>query len=139
MSQIQVKNLTFRYDGSYENVFTNASFNIDTDWKLGLIGKNGKGKTTFLKLLLNEYKYEGTINKSVKCDYFPFKIEDDNVLTIDIIKEIVPDVEVWQINKELNLINGNLDILYNLYSNLSGGEKIKILLISLFLKQNNFY
>lgn len=138
MSQIQVKNLTFRYDGSYKDVFTNVSFNIDTDWKLGLIGKNGKGKTTFLKLLLNEYKYEGIISKSVKCDYFPFKIEDENVLTIDIIKEIIPDVEDWQINKELNLINGNLDILYNLFSNLSGGEKVKVLLISLFLKQNNF-
>ena len=32
MSQIQVKNLTFTYDGSYEPVFENASFQIDTGW-----------------------------------------------------------------------------------------------------------
>ena len=55
MSIINVKNLTFRYDWSLNNVFENVSFNIDTDWKLGLIGRNGKGKTTFLKLLLGEY------------------------------------------------------------------------------------
>ena len=61
MSIINVKNLTFRYDGSLNNVFENVSFNIDTDWKLGLIGRNGKGKTTFLKLLLGEYEYKGTI------------------------------------------------------------------------------
>ena len=61
MSIISVKNLTFRYDGSLNNVFENVSFNIDTDWKLGLIGRNGKGKTTFLKLLLGEYEYKGTI------------------------------------------------------------------------------
>ena len=51
MSIIQVNNLTFGYEGSIENVFENVTFNLDTDWKLGLIGRNGKGKTTLLKLL----------------------------------------------------------------------------------------
>lgn len=54
MSTIQINNLTFGYEGSTKNIFENISFNIDTDWKLGLIGRNGKGKTTFLKLLLRE-------------------------------------------------------------------------------------
>ena len=49
MSLIQVKNLTFTYDGSYEPVFENASFQIDTGWRLGLIGRNGRGKTTLLR------------------------------------------------------------------------------------------
>lgn len=44
MSLIQVKNLTFTYDGSYEPIFENASFQIDTGWRLGLIGRNGRGK-----------------------------------------------------------------------------------------------
>ena len=47
MSKITVNNLSFCYEGSFENVFEDVSFNIDTDWKLGLIGRNGKGKTTF--------------------------------------------------------------------------------------------
>ena len=70
MSLIHVNNLTFGYDGSLSKVFENVSFNIDTDWKLGLIGRNGKGKTTFLKLLLGKYEYEGTISKNVEFDYF---------------------------------------------------------------------
>ena len=44
MSLINVSNLSFCYDGSISNVFENVSFNIDTDWKLGLIGRNRKGK-----------------------------------------------------------------------------------------------
>ena len=48
MAIINVKNLTFKYDGSLDNVFENVSFNIDTDWKLGLIGRNGKGKNSAL-------------------------------------------------------------------------------------------
>lgn len=46
MSQINVNNLTFCYEESIENVFENVTFSIDTNWKLGLIGRNGKGKTT---------------------------------------------------------------------------------------------
>ena len=34
----------------YDTVLKNVSFGIDTDWKLGLIGRNGKGKTTFINL-----------------------------------------------------------------------------------------
>ena len=51
MSRICVNNLTFSYDGSYDYIFKNASFTIDTDWKLGFTGRNGRGKTTFLQLL----------------------------------------------------------------------------------------
>ncbi len=61
MSLISVNNLTFRYDGDLNNIFENASFNIDTEWKLGLIGRNGKGKNTFLKLLHGKYEYSVTI------------------------------------------------------------------------------
>ena len=138
MSIINVKNLTFRYDGSLNNVFENVSFNIDTDWKLGLIGRNGKGKTTFLKLLLGEYEYKGTITKSVEFDYFPFEVKDKERMSIEIVNEIAPSVEDWQIIKELNLLNTDAEILYRNFNLLSGGEQIKILLISLFLKGNNF-
>ncbi len=138
MSQIQVKNLSFGYQGSYENVFENVSFNIDTDWKLGLIGRNGKGKTTFLKLLLNEYNYQGKIEKSVEFDYFPFEIKDEKNKTLDIINEIALFPEEWKIYKELNLINADAEILYRSFNVLSGGEKVKALLVALFLKENNF-
>ena len=138
MSLINVKNLSFRYDGSYINVFENVSFNIDTDWKLGLIGRNGKGKTTFLKLLLGKYKYEGTISKTVEFDYFPFEIKNKERLSIEIVNEIAPNAEDWEIIKELNLLNTDCEILYRNFNTLSGGEQVKIQLISLFLKGNNF-
>lgn len=104
MSLINVSNLTFGYDGGFRNVFENVSFNIDTDWKLGLIGRNGKGKTTFLKLLLGKYEYKGTIFKNVEFDYFPFEIKDKERMSIEIINEIASNVEDWEIIKELNLL-----------------------------------
>ncbi|EOF77707.1 hypothetical protein SGE_02153 [Enterococcus faecium EnGen0137] len=70
MSLINVSNLTFSYEGSYDNIFENVSFQIDTDWKLGFIGRNGRGKTTFLNLLLGKYAYSGNISSTVKFEYW---------------------------------------------------------------------
>ena len=138
MSLISVNNLTFGYDGSYNNIFENVSFNIDTDWKLGLIGRNGKGKTTFLNLLQGKYEYKGTISKSVDVDYFPFEVKNKEKMAIEIVNDIAPNAQDWEIIKELNLLNTDAEILYRNFNLLSGGEQVKILLISLFLKGNNF-
>lgn len=61
MSVIKVENLTFSYDTSCDKIFDNVSFQIDTNWKLGFVGRNGRGKTTFLNLLLGRYEYQGRI------------------------------------------------------------------------------
>lgn len=89
MAQIYVSGLTFCYEGSYENIFENVSFCIDTDWKLGLIGRNGKGKTTFLNLLLGKYEYQGSIRTTEHFEYFPFPVEKEMMknFTIDVIEK----------------------------------------------------
>ncbi len=138
MALIGVNNLTFGYDGSLSNIFENVSFNIDTSWKLGLIGRNGKGKTTFLKLLLGKYEFKGTITKNVDIDYFPFEVINKNRMAIEIVNEIAPNAQDWEIIKEMNLLNTDSEVLYRNFNLLSGGEQVKILLISLFLKGNNF-
>ena len=72
MSLIQVSNLTFGYEGSYENIFEGVSFQIDTNWRLGFTGRNGRGKTTFLNLLLGKYPYRGSITASEKPENLAF-------------------------------------------------------------------
>lgn len=76
MSVITISDLTFAYDGSYDNVFENASFHLDTAWRLGLTGRNGRGKTTLLNLLMGKYEYQGSIHSSVDFSYFPYPISD---------------------------------------------------------------
>lgn len=138
MSRIQVSNLTFAYDSSYDNIFENVSFQIDTDWKLGFIGRNGRGKTTFLNLLLGKYDYSGTISASVDFDYFPYIVENMDDMTLSIVESINPSAESWQIFRELNLLDADPEILYRPFSTLSNGERTKVLLAALFLKENAF-
>lgn len=138
MSQINIKNLTFSYDGSYDTVFENVSFQIDTDWKLGFTGRNGRGKTTFLNLLLGNYEYGGTITKSVEMAYFPYPIENMSQLTINVIEDIYPNYLQWELIKELNFLELSDEVLYRPFDTLSKGEQTKILLAVLFLKENTF-
>jgi len=138
MANINISNLTFAYDGSYDNVFENVSFQIDTEWKLGFIGRNGRGKTTFLRLLMGMHEYSGTISSSVSFDYFPFETADKTQLTLDIIESVTPDVQRWQINRELSLLEVDESVLYRPFETLSNGEQAKVLLAGLFLKENNF-
>ena len=135
MSMIKVENLTFSYPSSYDNIFENVHFQIDTNWKLGLIGRNGRGKTTFLNLLLKKYEYKGTILSSVQFDYFPYPVADKSRLTEDILQEICPLAQEWEFIRELSYLEVNIDVLYRTFDTLSNGEQTKVLLAALFLNE----
>ncbi len=140
MAQINVTNLTFCYEGSFDNIFENVSFHVDTDWKLGFIGRNGKGKTTFLNLLLGKYQYEGNISTSVVFDYFPYSIDHDklNRCAADFYEELKPDCQFWKITCELDKLRADGEILYRPFHTLSHGERTKLMLAILFSGENDF-
>nr|WP_092074726.1 ABC-F type ribosomal protection protein [Dendrosporobacter quercicolus]NSL49848.1 ABC-F type ribosomal protection protein [Dendrosporobacter quercicolus DSM 1736]SDN11258.1 lincosamide and streptogramin A transport system ATP-binding/permease protein [Dendrosporobacter quercicolus] len=138
MSVISVSNLTFAYDGSYDNIFENVSFQIATDWKLGFTGRNGRGKTTFLNLLLGRYEYRGVISANVNFVYFPFEVANKDSNTLDVIAGIYPDYLHWEVVRELTLLQVAEDVLYRPFELLSQGEQTKVLLAVLFVQENSF-
>lgn len=137
MSVISVNKLTFAYDGAYENVFDNVSFNMDTSWRLGLIGRNGRGKTTLLKILSGALEFSGNIVSNSDFYYFPFDIINKCEMTIEIIKQQCAKEE-WEIIRELNLLSIDCEVLYRPFSTLSMGEQTKCLLCAMFLIDNAF-
>ncbi len=138
MSLIRVSDLSFAYDGSYDYVFEHVNFQLDTQWRLGFTGRNGRGKTTFLRLLMGEYAYQGSISASVDFEYFPYSVSDKSRLTMDILEEIDEELEYWQIARELAALECDEEVLYRPFDTLSNGEQTKVLLGVLFLKSNAF-
>ncbi len=138
LSLINISNLTFSYPGSYDNIFKNVSFQIDTNWKLGFIGRNGRGKTTFLNLLLGKHEYIGNISASVRFEYFPFEIVNKGLNTVDVVNSVCSDYQNWELIRELNLLQVSEDIIYRPFETLSNGEQTKVMLAALFLKENSF-
>ncbi len=140
MAQINVTGLTFGYEGSFDNVFENVSFMVDTNWKLGFIGRNGKGKTTFLNLLMGKYEYQGSITSNAYFDYFPYVVsENDLEKTPDeLMEKWKPGVESWRVMCELPKLSIETELLYRPFKTLSFGERTKIMLAVLFSGDNDF-
>ena len=67
---IEFKNVCFRYPGTHKYILKNCSFLLSADKAYALVGENGSGKSTIIKLLTGLYsEYEGTIKingKSIK-------------------------------------------------------------------------
>ncbi|MGN1002325.1 MAG: ribosomal protection-like ABC-F family protein [Oscillospiraceae bacterium] len=138
MALIDVKNLSFAYDGSHDELFENASFRFDTGWRLGLTGRNGRGKTTFLKLLLGQYEYRGSITSPVDFVYFPFPVPDPWLSGLEAAEAACPGLEEWRLRREMSLLELAEDVLYRPWATLSGGEQTKLLLAALFLNEGSF-
>jgi lincosamide and streptogramin A transport system ATP-binding/permease protein len=162
MSQILLNKVSYSYKKYYESIFEDVTLNIDTDWKLGLIGRNGRGKTTLLRLIHGDLiPDKGRIMKEVDTEVFPYENTCIYTMTMDVIKENIGglrsmednllDLDVLQryldadgyeieskIRIEMNRMKLSEELLDQKYDLLSGGEKTKVLLIALFLRKNAF-
>ena len=141
MSLITVKNLSFSYENSYDMVFDQVNFQLDTNWKLGFTGRNGCGKTTFFRLLLGMEEYSGTIDKGrVQFQYFPLALSgaDKRQLTLECLEKLYPEYELWRVCVELNLMDMDAELLYRPYETLSYGEQTRVELAFLFSLESAF-
>jgi len=165
MSNIEFKDLTFGYGDNM--IFNHAQINIDDRWKLGLVGRNGRGKSTLLNLLQGKITTDSSIITDKNFVYFPqllteedfndkdkskkqntadkysveslsVKITDRNSqLTYYVLNELA-EFEQWKLERELSLLKVDLEILWRPFGSLSGGEQTKCLLAILFLDEDNF-
>jgi len=139
MSTIQAVNLTFSYPGSPDPVFEDVSFQIDANWKLGLIGRNGRGKTTLLRLLMGEETpCGGKLASGLPFAYFPSPVPEPERMTAEVLEDLCPGTESWRFSRELSLLDVEEDALWRPFSSLSSGERTKVLLAALFLRENSF-
>ena len=134
MSLIQITDLTFAYDGSYDNVFEHLSAQLDTTWRLGLTGRNGRGKTTLLRLLSGQEDARGHIHMPVRPLYFPFAVPDSAQPTRAVISALMGEGEEWRLLCELAELEIAPDALERPFSSLSHGEQTKVLLAALFAR-----
>ena len=138
MALIQITDLTFAYPGSFDNVFEHVSFQFDTDWRLALTGRNGRGKTTLLRLLQGQYPHQGTITAPGGFEYFPYPVPDASLTPLELLERSFPDVPEWRFRRELAPLAVTEDALYRSFSTLSGGEQAKLLLALLFAREGRY-
>lgn len=137
MSNIHIKNLTFGYQTG-DNVFENLNLSINSNWKLGLTGRNGQGKSTLFKLLLNKLEYSGNIQSTINFVHFPLQINNKQIIVNDLINTYIGYDQMWKVEIELHKLGIAEYIGERRYSTLSGGEQTKLMLAILFAGENHF-
>ena len=137
MGNITIKQLNFAYPGQTP-LFTDCQLAIDGSWKLGLLGRNGRGKTTLMKILLGQLNYQGQVESNLPFAYFPQAVSDPTAFAWDNLSAANPQLEQWQVERELNLMGVDPALLWQPFATLSGGEQTKVLLALLFLQDHRF-
>lgn len=108
MSCIIFSSVSFHYDSPYYQVFEDVNLRIDLNWRTGLIGRNGCGKTTLLKLLTGSLlPTKGNVIKNCTFFYFPYNNIRANLKTLDLIKDSIAPYRKWELEMETSLKNGD--------------------------------
>ena len=97
MASIILENLSFAYDRPFVRIFNQITLHLDTAWKTGLIGRNGRGKTTLLDLLRGRLSPTGGhIEFKSDTAYFPFVPENPERSTFEVVKNSVAPFDRWE-------------------------------------------
>lgn len=136
---VKVNNITFSYPNS-NDIIRNLSFTISRGERFLIVGENGVGKSTLLKLLVNQLKpKEGNIWFGNKTDIAYYAQEQEELILDKTILENVEDPEFS--DKELRTILGSFlfygDDVFKKVSVLSPGERARIALAKIIIKRAN--
>lgn len=126
----------------YEKTLAEVSFELYKGQKLGIIGENGKGKSTLLKTLMGyipkisgEYEY----GYHVKKEYFDQQMEflDPEATIFDDFSKEFPDLETTKTRQILGTFLFSGEDVFKEIKVLSGGEKVRLQLCKIFKKEAN--
>ncbi len=137
---LNIANLTKKFDEKI--IFENLNMHLYYGEKVALIGKNGSGKSSLIKMILDEDKdYSGNIKlgASIKIGYIPQNIVFEN--TNQNVLDYFEDGNYFsdeQARSKLAKYGFRRENVFKKVGNLSGGEKVRLILLKLIQKNINF-
>ena len=134
-------NVSFSYDS--KPILIDTDFAVERNDRIGLLGKNGTGKTTIIELLLKNIepdKGEISLGKKINVGYFrQTRTEfnpDDRV--IDIIGRVLPELTEGKLRDFLGTFLFSGDDVFRPVGTFSGGQQSRLALAVLMAQNPNF-
>lgn len=137
-----------RADGTQKVILKDFYYNFARFEKMGIVGKNGTGKSTFVKMLLGKVEPDGgrfDIGDTVRFGYFSqegLQFREDQKV-IDIVKDIADYIDLgggrhMTASQFLNYFLFPPEMQHNYVAKLSGGERRKLYLCTVLMRNPNF-
>lgn len=131
-----------RKDYGEHTVFSNVNLTIKRGEKVAFVGKNGEGKSTLVKCIMNEIPFEGNlkIGHNVQIGYFAqnqAQMLNDNITVFDTIDQVARGEIRLKINDILGAFMFGGEASEKKVSVLSGGERSRLAMIRLLLEPVN--
>ena len=125
-----------------KRVFANANFTIERCEKVAFVGKNGEGKSTLVKCIMNEIEHEGTLTlgHNVMIGYFAqnqASLLDENLTVFQTIDDVAKGDVRLQIRDLLGAFMFGGEESTKKVKVLSGGERTRLAMIKLLLEPVN--
>ena len=138
---LKIKSLSKNYDQKI--IFNDVDLSISNGDKIALIGKNGMGKSTFIKSIVKDIQYDGEIELGHQVMIGYFAQDESQKLDQELsVYETIDEVAVGEVRKKIRQILGSFlfsgDDVEKKVKVLSGGEKTRLSLCKLLLQPNNF-
>ena len=112
MSTIICRHLTFGYPGTEGTIFEDLDLVIDTQWRSALVGRNGRGKTTLLRLIQGELEPDrGAVERGQRTAYFPRVVADSDQEVRNVVKDAIGPFRKWEAEMDVLLADGSDDAL----------------------------
>ena len=132
-----------RKDYGEHNVFKNVSLSIKRGEKVAFVGRNGEGKSTLVKCIMNEIPFEGNlkVGHNVQIGYFAqneAQMLDESLTVFDTIDRVAKGEVRLKINDILGAFMFGGEASEKRVKVLSGGERSRLAMIRLLLSPVNF-
>jgi len=137
---VKVQNVTFNYEGR-ENIFEKVDFGIDSNSRIAIVGPNGTGKSTLLKLCTKEIEpVKGTVSHNAKLRIGVYSQHSVDQLDLDLtpvsyLQKVFPGQKYQDVRKLLGTIGLPGSVHEHPIRTLSGGQKSRVVLVQLQLTQ----
>lgn len=137
---LRVRHLKKAFD---KPLFSNLCFDVKKNDRIAIVGPNGTGKTTFFKILLGELPSDGgtfQLGSRVEIAYYDqeHRSLDLSKTIFDDVHDAYPQMTNFEIRQALAAFQFKGEDVFKEISVLSGGEKGRVVLCKLLLKQANF-
>ena len=142
MDVLQLEGATKTYEGLERAILNNQDLEVRKGDRIGIVGGNGQGKTTLLKLINGDEKLtSGIRDLAPGCEIGYFHQDhatlDFNLSPVEQIQKLRPDFQYGDIRAALGRFQFSGNQVTTKLSQLSGGERARVALLKLLLEENN--